>query len=64
MSSKKWIKNTNAIDIQFSASRYAHKDIVFEFASWLSTEFKLYLIKEFFQRLKALENTLIKSLEW
>jgi len=67
ISSSYWIKNTNAIGIKSSAGRYggtyAHKDIAFEFASWLSPEFKLYLIKEF-QRLKVLENTSIKSLEW
>ncbi len=52
---KKWIDATNAIGIISKAGRYggtyAHKDIAFEFASWISVEFKLYLIKEF-QRLK------------
>jgi len=52
---KQWIKNTNAIGIISKAGRYggtyAHKDIAFEFASWISAEFKLFLIKEF-QRLK------------
>jgi len=52
---KQWINNTNAIGIISKAGRYggtyAHKDIAFEFASWISAEFKLYLIKEF-QRLK------------
>jgi hypothetical protein len=59
LSSSKWIQKTNAIGIRSSAGRYggtfAHKDIAFEFATWLSPEFKLYLIKEF-QRLKAEEN--------
>jgi len=52
---KRWISSTNAIGIQSKAGRYggtyAHKDIAFEFASWISAEFKLFLIKEF-QRLK------------
>ncbi len=57
---KKWIDNTNAIGIISKAGRYgggtyAHKDIAFEFGSWLSAEFKLYLIKEF-QRLKEMES--------
>ena len=55
---KKWIESTNAIGIISSPGRYggtfAHKDIAFEFASWISVEFKLYLIKEF-QRLKESE---------
>ena len=56
----KWIKSTRAIGIVSKAGRYgggtfAHKDIAFEFASWISAEFKLYLIKEF-QRLKEEEN--------
>jgi len=59
ISSSMWIKKTNAIGIRSSAGRYggtfAHKDIAFEFATWLSPEFKLYLIKEF-QRLKNEEN--------
>jgi len=59
VSSSKWIKKTNAIGIRSSAGRYggtfAHRDIAFEFASWISPEFKLYLIKEF-QRLKSEEN--------
>jgi len=53
---KKWINSTNAIGIKSKAGRYggtyAHKDIAFEFASWISAEFKLFLIKEF-QRLKV-----------
>ena len=53
---RKWIEATNAIGFQSRAGRYgggtyAHQDIAFEFGSWLSPEFKLYLIKEF-QRLK------------
>ena len=60
LSSSRWIKKTNAIGIRSSAGRYgggtfAHKDIAFEFATWISPEFKLYLIKEF-QRLKIEEN--------
>ena len=59
MSAKKWIEITNAKGLFASAGRYggtyAHKDIAFEFCSWLSPEFKLYLIKEF-QRLKEDEN--------
>lgn len=57
---KKWITKTNAIGIVSKAGRYgggtfAHLDIAYEFASWISAEFKLYLIKEF-QRLKREEN--------
>lgn len=63
---RKWIDATGAIGIQSRAGRYggtyAHKDIAFEFGSWLSPEFKLYLIKEF-QRLKDDENRRL-SLEW
>src|SRR5690625_5064896 len=63
---KKWINETNAIGLRATAGRYggtyAHKDIAFEFGSWLSPEFKLYLIKEF-QRLKEEENKRL-SLEW
>ncbi|QQG52851.1 MAG: KilA-N domain-containing protein [Candidatus Falkowbacteria bacterium] len=59
LSSSAWIKKTRAIGIKSATGRYggtfAHKDIAFEFATWLSPEFKLYLIKEF-QRLKAEEN--------
>ncbi len=59
LSSSKWIQKTKAIGIRSSAGRYggtfAHRDIAFEFASWISPEFKLYLIKEF-QRLKVEEN--------
>lgn len=59
LSSSKWIKDTKSVGIRSSLGRYggtyAHKDIAFEFATWLSPEFKLYLIKEF-QRLKEIEN--------
>jgi NAD(P)H-dependent FMN reductase len=63
---KKWIEATNAIGIISKAGKYggtyAHKDIAFEFATWISAEFKLYLIKEF-QRLKDSENEQL-HLEW
>ena len=67
MSPKKWTEATNAIGIfsksgRYGGGTYAHKDIAFEFGSWLSPKFKLYLITEF-QRLKAEENK-IKKLEW
>ena len=66
LSTKKWIEKTNAKGIIASAGRYggtfAHKDIAFEFGSWLSPEFKLYLIKEY-QRLKNDENERL-SLDW
>ena len=57
---KKWVDATSAIGVISKAGRYgggtyAHIDIAFEFGSWLSAEFKLYLIKEF-QRLKIEEN--------
>ena len=56
LSPSKWSERTNAIGIVTKAGRYggtyAHKDIAFEFASWISAEFKLFLIKEF-QRLKT-----------
>ena len=59
MSPTQWIKRTNAIGIiskggRYSIGTYAHPDIAFEFASWLSSEFKLYLITEF-ERLKTNE---------
>ena len=59
MSPTQWIKRTNAIGIiskggRYSIGTYAHPDIAFEFASWLSPEFKLYLITEF-ERLKVNE---------
>jgi hypothetical protein len=60
---KQWIEKTGAVGLRSSAGRYggtyAHKDIAFEFASWVSVEFKLYLIKEF-QRLKDEENDRLK----
>jgi len=64
---RKWIEATNAIGIISKAGRYgggtfAHKDIAFEFGSWLSPGFKIYLIKEF-QRLKEDENDRLK-LNW
>ena len=66
LSAKKWIELTGARGLIASAGRYggtyAHKDIAFEFGSWLSPEFKLYLIKEF-QRLKEDESRRL-SLEW
>ena len=64
MSVKQWIEKTNSIGIIAKAGRYggtfAHKDIAFEFASWVSPQFKLYLLREF-QRLKEDEQ---KSLGW
>ena len=64
---RKWIDATGAIGFQSRAGRYgggtyAHRDIAFEFGSWLSPEFKLYLIKEF-QRLKDDENRRL-ALAW
>lgn len=64
LSPQKWINTTNAIGLISKSGKfggtYAHKDIAFEFASWVSSEFKLYLIKEF-QRLKEVEQ---KQLGW
>lgn len=58
LSPSKWITTTNAIGLVSKSGRsggtFAHKDIAFEFASWISAEFKLYIIKEF-QRLKEIE---------
>ena len=67
MSPSQWIKRTNAIGIvskggRYSIGTFAHPDIAFEFASWLSPEFKLYLIKEF-ERLKHNEAYQYK-LDW
>jgi hypothetical protein len=66
LSPQKWISATNAIGVISrsgkSGGTFAHKDIAFEFASWVSAEFKLYIIKDY-QRLKADENSRI-SLEW
>lgn len=64
LSPQKWIDATNAIGIISKSGNnggtFAHRDIAFEFASWLSPEFKLYLVTEF-QRLKAQEQ---QALEW
>lgn len=67
MSPQKWIKATNAIGIisksgRYGGGTYAHKDIAFEFASWLSPEFKLYIIKDY-QRLKEDEGHRL-ALDW
>lgn len=63
LTAKRWIDATGATGLISRAGRYggtyAHKDIAFEFASWISVEFKLYLIKEF-QRLKDEENDRLK----
>ena len=62
LSVKQWVEKTNSKGIIAKAGRYggtyAHKDIAFEFASWVSPQFKLYLLKEF-QRLKEQEQTLL-----
>ena len=66
MSPQRWIKETNAIGIISKSGNnggtFAHSDIAFEFASWLSPEFKLYLIQEF-ERLKKNESYQYK-IEW
>jgi len=66
LSPQKWILATGSIGLISKSGRYggtfAHKDIAFEFASWISAEFKLYLIKDY-QRLKQDENSKL-SLEW
>ena len=67
MSPQKWIKSTNAIGLisksgRYGGGTYAHKDIAFEFASWLSPEFKLYIIKDY-QRLKEDEGYRL-ALDW
>ncbi|HCE41979.1 MAG TPA: DNA-binding protein [Lentisphaeria bacterium] len=66
LSPQKWIEATNAIGIVSkpgkSGGTFAHKDIAFEFASWISAEFKLYIIKDY-QRLKSDESSKL-SLEW
>ena len=63
---KRWIEVTAAIGITTKQGRYAstfaHKDIAFEFASWISPEFKLYIIKDY-QRLKS-EESQYKSITW
>ena len=64
LSTKRWVESTGAIGLISKSGRYggtyAHKDIAFEVASWVSVEFKIYLIKEF-QRLKEQE---LKQLGW
>lgn len=64
MSVKQWVNRTNSKGIVAKAGRYggtyAHRDIAFEFASWVSPQFKLYLVKEF-QRLKEQEQ---RQLGW
>ncbi len=66
LSPTKWIESVNAIGIISKAGRYggtyAHSDIAFEFASWISAEFKLYIIKDY-KRLKNDENSKL-SLNW
>lgn len=65
MTPTKWVEKTNAIGFRTKSGKYgggtfAHRDIALEFASWISAEVKLYIIKEF-QRLKAQES---EQLEW
>ena len=65
MTPKRWRDDFNAIGIipsagKYSSGTFAHRDIAFEFASWINPQFKLYLVTEF-QRLKASEQ---KALEW
>lgn len=66
LSPQRWIEATNAIGISSRSGRgggtFAHKDIAFKFAAWISAEFELYIIKDY-QRLKADENSRI-SLDW
>lgn len=66
LSPQKWINSTSAIGLVSKSGRYggtfAHKDIAFEFASWLSPEFKLYVIKDY-QRLKGDESHRL-ALDW
>lgn len=66
MSPSKWIESTNAVGIVSKSGRnggtFAHSDIAFEFASWISPEFKLYIIKDY-NRLKHDENSRL-SLSW
>ncbi len=66
LSPQKWIEKTAAIGIESKSGRYggtyAHSDIAFEFASWISPEFKLYIIKDY-KRLKKEENSRL-SLKW
>jgi len=66
ISVKEWVEETNAIGLRATAGRYggtyAHKDIAFEFGTWISPTFKLYLIKDY-QRLKEIESNQY-NLEW
>ena len=66
LSPQRWIENTNAIGIISKSGRgggtFAHPDIAMEFASWISAEFKLYLIQDY-KRLKSDENSKL-SLDW
>ncbi len=67
MTPQKWIKATNAVGIvsksgRYSSGTFAHKDIAFEFASWVSPEFKLYVIQDY-QRLKSDESHQL-ALDW
>lgn len=66
LSPQRWIETTNAIGIMSRSGRgggtYAHKDIAFKFAAWISAEFELYIIKDY-QRLKTDENSRI-SVDW
>lgn len=66
LSPKKWVESTNAIGLFVKFGRgggtFAHKDIAFKFASWISAEFELYIIKDY-QRLKEDENSKL-SLSW
>lgn len=66
LSPKKWLDSTKAIGLIVKSGRgggtYAHKDIAFKFASWISAEFELYIVKDY-QRLKNNENSRL-SLEW
>ena len=67
MSSRQWIEKTNSVGIiskpgRYGSGTFAHKDIAFEFGSWISPEFKYYLIKEY-QLLKKDENQRL-NLEW
>lgn len=63
---KRWVEQTGAKGIMTKQGRYAatfaHQDIAFEFASWISPEFKLYIVKDY-QRLKSEENSRL-SLGW
>ena len=66
LSPQRWVESTNAIGIVSKSGKgggtYAHKDIAFKFAAWISVEFELYIIKDY-QRLKSDENSRL-SLNW